>query len=141
MALHRYTLYRVNPFPLAKFGCTLGGVAMALPGLVCAVGATQLIGILRQLLETWQSSEVDPLGLGMPAEFNFIALLGLEAAQALVIRLDDQRALVWLLIFAGSIVGGGIFIAGMLLLLGWIYNLLANLTGGVEVELKAPPGR
>lgn len=137
MSLHRYTLSRVNPSPLAKFGCTLGGVAMALPGLVCAIGGTQLIAILRRLLETWQSSEIDPLGLGMPAEFNFIALLGLETAQALIIRLDDQRSLVWLLIFAGSVVGGGILIAGMLLLLGWIYNLLANLTGGLEVELKA----
>ena len=78
------------------------------------------------------------MGLGVPTEFNFIALLGLDTVQALVTRLDDQRTLVLLLILVGSIVGGGLIIAGMTLLLGWIYNLLASLTGGLEVELKAP---
>jgi hypothetical protein len=138
MAFQRYVIQRINPFPLAKFGCTLGGVAMALPGLVCAVGGTQVIASLRQLLETWQSSELDLMGLGVPTEFNFITLLGLETAQGLVTRLDEQRSLVLLLILGGSIVGGGLIIAGMTLLLGWIYNLLASLTGGLEVELKAP---
>src|SRR5262245_29137635 len=121
MTFQRYVIQRINPFPLAKFGCTLGGVAMALPGLVCAVGATQLIASLHQLLETWQSSELDILGLGVPTEFNFIALLGLETAQGLVTRLDEQRSLVLLLILVGSVVGGGLIIAGLMLLLGWIY--------------------
>jgi hypothetical protein len=111
---------------------------MALPGLICGVGGTQLIASLRQLLEGWQSSELDILGLGVPTQFNFIALLGLETAQALVTRLDQQSTLVLLLILGASIVGGGLIIAGMTLLLGWIYNLVARLTGGLEVELKVP---
>ena len=64
--------------------------------------------------------------------------MGLETIQGLVTRLDEQRTLVLLMILIGSIVGGGLIIAGMTLLLGWIYNLLASLTGGLEVELKAP---
>jgi hypothetical protein len=111
---------------------------MALPGLVCAIGSVQLIGALRGLLETWQSSELDLTGLGMPTDFNFIALLGLETIQTLVTRLDEQRTLVLLAILGGSIVGGGLIIAGMTLLLGWLYNLLAGLTGGLEVELRVP---
>ena len=138
MSFQRYVIQRINPFPLAKFGCTLGGIAMALPGLICAVGGTQVIARVRQLLETWQSSQMDLMGLGIPTEFNFIALLGLETAQGMVTRLDEQSSLVFLLILGGSIVGGGLIIAGMTLLLGGIYNLLARLTGGLEVELKAP---
>jgi hypothetical protein len=33
--------------------------------------------------------------------------------------------------------GGGLLIALTILLVGWAYNILAALTGGVEVELRA----
>lgn len=132
----RYSVRKINTLPLAKFGCVLGGVAMLLPGLICAVGATQIVAALRRFLENWQASEVDPLGLGVPVEFDFITLLGLETAQTLLIRLDDQRFTLILLIILVSVIGGGLLIAIIVLLLGWIYNLLAALTGGLEVELR-----
>jgi hypothetical protein len=136
MCSYRYTVRKINLLPLAKFGCLLGGVAMLLPGLVCAVVGTQLIAVLRIFLEETQTAEVDPLGLGTPVEFDFIQLLNLEATQTLITRLDDQSFVVALLIVLISIIGGGLLVALTIMLLGWSYNLLAALTGGLEVELR-----
>ena len=137
MTKQRYTVRKINLFPLAKFGCLLGSLAMVLPGILCAFAGVQLISLLRTFLEEWQSSKFDPLGVGVPIEFDFITLLGLESAQALLGRLDEQGLAVALLIILVSVIGGGLFIAVTILLVGWFYNLLAALTGGVEVELQA----
>lgn len=132
----RHTVTKINLLPLAKFGCVLGGLAMLLPGLLCGLGGVRLISLARTFLDEWQSSPVELLGL--PVEFDFIELLGLESTQALLIRLDDQRWVVGLLLVLGSVLGGGLLLALIIMLLGWAYNLLAAMTGGLEVELREP---
>jgi hypothetical protein len=79
---------------------------------------------------------VDLLGLGVPVELNFIALLGLLDVQTLLTNLDDQRLAVALLIILINVIGGGLLVAVTIMLIGWSYNLLAMLTGGLEVELR-----
>ena len=130
----RYTVTKINLLPLAKFGCVLGGLAMLLPGLLCGLGGVQLISLGRSFLDEWQSSPVELLGL--PVEFDFIELLGLEATQTLLTRLDDQRLVVTMMIVLGCVLAGGLLIALTIMLVGWAYNLLAALTGGLEVELR-----
>jgi hypothetical protein len=100
------------------------------------VAGTQIIALLRIFLEETQTAEVDPFGLGTPVEFDFIQLLNLEATQTLISRLDDQGFVVALLIILISVIGGGLLVALTIMLLGWSYNLLAALTGGLEVELR-----
>src|SRR6185503_7426404 len=134
--IHRYTVRKINLLPLAKFGCLLGGIAMLLPGIICAIGGTQIIAVLRIFLEETQTAKVDPLGLGTPVEFDFIQLLNLETVQALITRLDDQSFVVALLIILITMIGGGLLIAVTIMLLGWSYNFLAAITGGLEVELR-----
>jgi len=136
MSSQRYRVHRISVLPLAKFGATLGAAAMLTPSLICALISSQLITLLRLLLEQWQRSQVDALGLGVPVEFDFIRLLGLETVQAWLIRLDDQRLAVMFVIILGGVLTGGIFSAGTILLLGWIYNFVAALTGGLEVQLR-----
>lgn len=131
----RYTVRKINLFPLAKFGCLLGGLAMLLPGLLCALVGTQLIGLLHTFLANTQSAELDPLGLGVPVELDFIHLLNLEETQALLARLNDQSWVVAVLITLMMILGGGLLVGLIIMLVGWGYNLLAALTGGLEVEL------
>jgi hypothetical protein len=136
MTTHRYAVSKISTLPLAKFGCVLGGLAMLAPGVLCAFGSVQVVAVARTLLEQWQASEVDMLGLGMPVEFDFTNLLGLETALALIIRLDDNRSILALLIILVSLIFGGMLVALTILLVGWGYNLLAALTGGLEVELR-----
>jgi hypothetical protein len=134
MTIQKYTVRKINLFPLAKFGCLLGGLAMLLPGMVCAFVGVQLIGALRTLLANWQGSQLEILGAGVP--LDFIGLLGLESVQSLLIQLDEQSLAVGLLLILVSMLGGGLLIALTILLVGWAYNILAALTGGVEVELR-----
>ena len=78
---------------------------MLTPSLICAVISTQLITLLRLLLEQWERSQVDALGLGVPVEFDFIRLLGLETVQSWLIRLDDQRLTVILNLLGNGLDG------------------------------------
>lgn len=136
MTIRRYAVQKISTLSLAKFGCALGGLAMLLPGLICAVAGVQLVAILRTLLDNWQVAQTELLGLDVPVQFDLITLLGLETAQTLIIRLDDQSFLLVLLIVLVSMIGGGLVVALIILLMGWGYNLLAALSGGLEVELR-----
>ncbi len=135
MTHHRYTVRSINLLPLAKFGCLLGGLAMLLPGLICAFASLQIVAALRQLLKQWRQAELD-LGIGLPLEFDFVHLLSLEIVQTFIARLADQRFIVAVLIILLFVVGGGLLLGLSILLLGWVYNGLATLTGGLEVELR-----
>ncbi len=136
MTTQRYSVRKINLFPLAKFGCVLGGLAMLLPGLICAILSMQMIGILRDFFDRWQATELELLG-GFGTEFDFIQIMGLEAMQTLLVQLDNQGLALAALIVLGSVLGGGLLIALIIMLVGWGYNLLAAMTGGLEVELKA----
>jgi hypothetical protein len=133
-SLYRYRIRKINLLPLAKFGCLLGGLAMFVPGVFCVVGSLKIVAVLQDLLEKWQTSTLD-MGL-VPLELDFIKLLSLESTLAFLTRLDDQRLLLTLLIILVSVMGGGLLAALTILLLGGIYNVLAALTGGLEVELQ-----
>lgn len=132
----KYTVARINLLPLAKFGFLLGAVAMLLPSLICAFGLTQAVWLLRQTLDGWANAETDMLGFNVVA-FNFIELLGLENMHQLLTQLTDQALMFGLLIILGCIIGGGLLIGGIVWLVGICYNLLAKITGGVEVELQS----
>ncbi len=133
MSTQRYSVRQINLFPIAKFGCLLGGLAMVFPSVICALGSTQLISSLRTRLEERDVPTL-PLPLG-EVSFDIIELLGLETFEQIIIRLDDQATLVGLFVVIATILAGGLFIGGTTLLLGSSYNILARLTGGVELEL------
>ena len=131
----KYTVRRVNILPLAKFGFILGGLALLLPGVICGLITTQLISALRVLLDKMATSQAD-LGIGQ-VPFDFINILGLESTQQLVVTLDNQAMSVALLVVLVSVIGGGALIGGTIWLLGLAYNLVAAVTGGIEVELQS----
>jgi hypothetical protein len=88
---------------------------------------------IRRLLESWQGAEIRILGQAIP--INVLALLNLES---LLQRAQMIEGLSWALFFGlvvlGSCLGGLVFlVVGDLA--GWIYNLVARVSGGLEVEL------
>lgn len=133
MIRQRYTIRYLNLAPLAKFGFVLGGAAMFLPGLICAGLTAEVIALLRQFLTTLQTSSNEDFGFQV-MELDVVQLLGLEVVQQLIIQLDDQSLLLALFIILSSMMGGGLLIGLTVMLTGWLYNLLAAITGGVEVE-------
>jgi hypothetical protein len=92
-----------------------------------------VVGGVRRLLEGWQQAQIHILGQPIPVDV--IALLHLESALRGARWADS---LSWGLFFLFLALGSGL--GGLLFLLvgdlaGWIYNLVAALTGGLEVEL------
>lgn len=112
---------------------------MFLPGLMCAVVSAQIVSTLSVLLKQWHDAEVE-IGLGLPLGLDFVKLLGLETVEMLLNRLGEQSTLLAILVLLIFVIVGGLVIGLSILVLGWVYNGLARLTGGLEVELQDKPG-
>ena len=134
----KYRLNGVSTLSIAKFGCLLGWIVTLIPNLVCALTTWQLLTTLRAWLEGLEQINLSLLGLDYV--FDLVDILQL---QEFLVNLQgvEGRAipLKISLLIAASVVGGAL-VALVLILLGWGYNLLAWLTGGLEVELREIPG-
>jgi hypothetical protein len=137
----RYSIRRVSVGSLSRFGCLLGVLVSFVPSLVLGCGGLLMVGGLRRLLEGWQQAQVQILG--QPIPIDVIALLHLES---LLRGARWADSLSWGLFFLFVALGSGL--GGLLFLLvgdlaGWVYNLVAAFSGGLEVELTEapPPGR
>jgi hypothetical protein len=132
----KYQLRRISAFSIARFGCLLGWLVTIVPSLACGLSAWWALSTVRSWLESWQTVDLGLLGTLDPIDLVHLKAL-LVALQAV-----EGRALPLLiaLVIAAGILGGGL-IAATLIVLGWGYNLLAWLSGGVVVELQELPNR
>jgi len=135
-----YRIRRISVGSVSKFGCLLGALVSFVPSLILGCGGMLMVGGLRRLLEGWQQAQIQILG--QPIPIDVIALLNLEG---LLRGARWADSLSWGLFFLFVALGSGL--GGLLFLLvgdlaGWIYNLVAALSGGLEVELtEARPRR
>jgi hypothetical protein len=130
----RQRISRVGLRSLGKFGCVLGALVSWLPSLLTALLGLLLVGGLRRLLESWQGAGFRILG--QEISIDVISLLNLAPLLHAVQQMDDLSwTLVVLLVVVGSLLAGLIFLL-MAYVLGGVYNLIARLTGGLEVELR-----
>jgi hypothetical protein len=88
-------------------------------------------------LEGWQRVEIQLLGQGFP--IDVVSLLNLESLLHRVQQIDGLSWVLAILFVALTCSLGGLVVLVMGILLSWLYNLIAILTGGVEVELEEPP--
>jgi hypothetical protein len=132
----KYQLRRISALSIARFGCLLGWLVTIIPSLACGLGVWWVEGIVRAWLESWKPIDLGLLGTLDPIDMVHLKAL-LEALQTV-----EGHALPLLIavIIAAGILGGGL-IAVTLAALGWGYNLLAWLSGGVVVELQELPSR
>jgi len=133
----KYRLEHISTLSIARFGCLLGWVVTVIPSLACGRVAWRLAAGARAWLEGLRQITFNVLG----AEFSFelIQILHLEQVLAALRAIEaDTLPLLVILVIGVGILGGGL-IAVTLVVLGWGYNLLAWLTGGVEVDLQPVP--
>lgn len=134
----KYRLQGISTLSIAKFGCLLGWIVTLIPNLVCALTAWQLLAALRAWLEGLEQINLSLLGLDYT--FDLVDILQLQEVLTTLQRVEGRAIpLMVALLIAASVVGGAL-VALVLILLGWGYNLLAWLTGGLEVELREIPG-
>jgi len=121
---------------IARFGCLLGWLVTVVPSLACGLGVWWVEGIVRTWLESWK-----PIDLGLLGTLDPIDLVHLKALlEALQTVEGHALPLLVAVVIAAGILGGAL-IAATLAVLGWGYNLLAWLSGGVVVELQELPTR
>ena len=132
----KYQLRKISAFSIARFGCLLGWLVTIVPSLACGLSAWWAMGAVQTWLESWK-----PIDLGLLGTIDPIDLVHMKVLLA-TLQTVEGRALPLLiaLVIAAGILGGGL-IAVTLAVLGWGYNLLAWLSGGVVVELQELPGR
>lgn len=134
----RYRIRRVSLGSLSKFGCVMGAVIYLLPSLLVGSGGLLALRQVRRLLESWQRVELRLLG--QPIPIDVVSLLHLEGVLRQVQVLDGLSALLLI-----AVVAAGCGIGGLLFLIvgdlaGWVYNLVAAPSGGLEIELREVKG-
>ena len=135
----KYRLRGINTFSIAKFGCLLGWMVAIIPSLTCGLVAWRVMLVVQTWLEGWE--QIDLSLLGFDYTFDLIDLLQLKDL-LITLQTVEGRALPLMiaLVVAAGVLGGGL-VTFTLIMLGWGYNLLAWLTGGLVVELQEIPKR
>ncbi|GAB4538122.1 MAG: hypothetical protein Kow0063_25620 [Anaerolineae bacterium] len=130
----KYRLQGIKTLSIARFGCLLGWVITIIPSLTCGLLAWGLLSAAMSWLESWKQAGLDVFGF--EHSIDLIELLQLQDLLATLQQITDRiLPLLLALVIVGGVVGGAL-IALTLIMLAWGYNLLAWLTGGLEVELQ-----
>ncbi len=132
----KYQLRRISTLSIARFGCLLGWVVTIVPSLACSLSAWWVERIVRAWLESWK-----PIDLGLLGTLDPIDLVHLKALLEALQTVEGHALPLLIAVMIAAGILGGVLIAITLVLLGWGYNLLAWLSGGIEVELQELPGR
>jgi hypothetical protein len=134
----KYRLNGISTLSIAKFGCLLGWIVALFPNLVCALTAWQLVSALRGWLEGLEQINLSILGFDYV--LDLIDILQLQQFLATLQNVEGRGIPLLVALLVATSVVGGVLVAVVLILLGWGYNLLAWLTGGLEVELREVSG-
>jgi len=133
----KYRLQGISTVSIARFGCLLGWVVTIVPSLTCGVFFWGGLAVIRNWLAGLGHINLDLLGF--ETSLNLIELLQLEEFLALLETLAGRALPLLLALVIVVAILGGLLVALTLILLGWGYNLVAWLTGGLELELREIP--
>jgi hypothetical protein len=133
----KYRLQSISTLSIARFGCLLGWIVTLFPSLTCGLLAAGILAALRSWLEGLEAISLDMLGFEYSLDLIELLKLGDFLAMLQTIQLRTLPLMLALVIVVGIL--GGALVALTLILLGLGYNLVAWLTGGLELELREIP--
>ena len=142
----RYEVRHISLRSTLRFGLLVGALLGALPGICMGALATQVIDRTEQFLTNIQDVnvelpdvEVGPLVVPLPNfTIDLINALGIQDASNTVGGLDAAGPLVFLAIVALSILAFAVMVVLPMLVFGMIYNTIAPMGGGFQVDLAMP---
>ena len=130
----KYRLQSISTLPIARFGCLLGWIVTIIPSLMCGVFFWGILAVIRNWLAGLEHINLDLLGF--ETSIDLIELLQLEEFLTLSETLAGRALPLLLALVIVVAILGGLLVALTVILLGWGYNLVAWLTGGLELELR-----
>lgn len=130
----KYRLQGISTPSIARFGCLLGWIATIIPSLTCGLFLWGILAAIRNWLAGLENIDLDLLGFEY--SIDLIELLQLEEFLNLLETLAGRALPLLLALVIVIAILGGMLVALTLIVLGWGYNLLAWLTGGLELELR-----
>ena len=133
----KYRLQGISTRSIARFGCLLGWIVTLFPSLACGLFAAGVLAALRSWLESLEAISLDMLGFEYSLDLIELLKLGDFLAMLQTIQLRTLPLMLALVAVVG-ILGGALF-ALTLILVSLGYNLVAWLTGGLELELSEIP--
>ena len=135
----RYSIRRIGLGSALRMSLILGWSVALCPALCMAGLAVQVLRTLSRALAQVQTLDITVLGQNI-ATVDPLALLQLRGATDTINRLTAGLLATFLLLtLALLIVGGAMFVVAGLLV-SVVYNLIAPLAGGLEVELERRAG-
>lgn len=133
----KYRLRGISTLSIARFGCLLGWIITVVPSLACGLIVWRVVVGLRTWLEGWERFDLS--FLGFEYSFDLVEVLQLSEFLAALQTVEGNALLLLIALLIMISILGGVLIAFTLIVLGWGYNLLAWLTGGMVVELQEIP--
>lgn len=133
--MRKLIIHHIGLGSSVKFGCGLGALANLIPGLILAFISKIVIATLRALLESWQSAELANI-FGQSIRANMLAVLKLEGALKTLQFLDNAAPLFILLLTLAWMLLGGVCLAVLGGISAAIYNTIAELFGGIEIQVR-----
>jgi len=130
----KYRLQSISTLPIARFGCLLGWIVTIIPSLMCGGFFWGILAVIRNWLAGLEHINLDLLGF--ETSIDLIELLQLEEFLTLSETLAGRALPLLLALVIVVAILGGLLVALTVILLGWGYNLVAWLTGGLELELR-----
>jgi hypothetical protein len=131
----RYSIRRIGFGSALRMSLLLGWAVALCPALCLAGLAVQGLRMLSRALAQVQTLDISVLGQNI-ATVDPLALLQLRSAANTVDRLTAGLLGTFLLLTLALLFVGGVMFVAVGLLASLAYNLLAPLTGGLEVELQ-----
>jgi len=131
----RYSIRRIGFGSALRMSLLLGWAVALCPALCMAGLVVQLLRTLSRALAQVQTLDITVLGQKI-ATVDPLALLQLRGAADTINRLTAGVLGTFLLLTLALLLVGGVMFVAVGLLVSLVYNLIAPLAGGLEVELQ-----
>ena len=128
------SIHRIRITSALKFGLVVGVITACLPGLLCGLVGAGAVSLLYRWLQSWQTIRINLVIETL--EFDLVQLLRIGEVLERLQTWDQQKGLIVLGLAFGIMLLAGLFAALMTGLAGAVYNGIARLSGGIEVEVE-----
>ena len=135
----RYSIRRIGLGSALRMSLLLGWAVVLCPALCLAGLAVQVLRTLSGALAQVQTLDITVLGQNI-ATVDPLALLQLRGAADTINRLTAGLLGTFLLLTLALLIVGGAMLVVVGLLASVVYNLIAPLAGGLEIELQRRGG-